>query len=110
MKYNGFTLVEVIVAFGLLLTLLLSTLPIMMKVNMEEAILTDRRIVTAILHDELLKKVNAPVMGVMSYSIDDFTNIHVNVEIQDGLVKACADWNNKQNHTEKVCLNGYRKH
>ncbi|SEB12460.1 hypothetical protein SAMN05421743_11819 [Thalassobacillus cyri] len=109
MKYNGFTLVEVIVAFGLMLTLLLSTLPIMMKVNMEEAILTDRRKVTAILHDELLKKVNAPVVGVMSYSIDDFTNIHVSFEIQDGLVKACADWTSNQNHTEKVCLYGYRK-
>ncbi|WP_028783200.1 type II secretion system protein [Thalassobacillus devorans] len=109
MKYNGFTLLEVIVAFGLLLTLMLSTIPIIMKVNLEEAILTDRRKVTSILHDELIKKVNDPGVGLLSYSINDFTMINVDFDIKEGLIKACADWANKQNHTEKVCLNGYRK-
>ncbi|MFG6121049.1 hypothetical protein [Thalassobacillus sp. B23F22_16] len=109
MKYNGFTLVEVIFAFGLLLMILLSTLPILMKVNLEEADLADKRKAVSILHNELVREINESLTNDKSYSLKDFTVIEITFKSHGELIKGCATWISKQNKRESVCLNGYRE-
>lgn len=107
---KGFTLIEVLVSFSLIMLLATTFLPISSIIQQHTTILSDKRIVSSKLHDELLDQ----LWGKQNLSSQSYTKI-VNKKlvsfdfiIENELTKGCAIWENAKNKNEKFCLYGSR--
>lgn len=107
-KYNGFSLIEVLAAFSIVMVLVLTMLPIITLLQQEEKILSDRRHISNVLHDELQSliwdlpdKLPSPVSKtVRSHDVTfDFSR-------KKSFIEACGSWKNLQERHEEVCLYG----
>ncbi|GAB3052016.1 prepilin-type N-terminal cleavage/methylation domain-containing protein [Virgibacillus ainsalahensis] len=108
MKTNGFTLIEVLIASTLLITVVTTVFPIITLLTNEKDNLSDRRILTSKVHDELQdylwdKEKSTP---------DQFTEIIRMKEVtftftkEKEYIKGCARWENVKKTKETICLYG----
>lgn len=109
-KNRGFTLIEVLVAFSLVMLLVTTFIPISSIIQQHTTILSDRRIISSKLHDELLKQLWEE-KSLMSESFTENVNkkkVEFYFTIENELIKGCATWDNAKNKNEKFCLYGSR--
>lgn len=106
MKSNGFTLIEVMFAFSILTITILTTVPVLTKVQLENEMLKDERIALSILHDQWI----AYIYGDSNVTEEEFHvpfPIDITFVHENELVKACAEWENRQSEQENYCIYGY---
>ncbi|WP_158701708.1 prepilin-type N-terminal cleavage/methylation domain-containing protein [Lentibacillus sp. Marseille-P4043] len=107
---NGFSLIEVLVAFSIVLIITTTIIPLTSLLNNEEAVLSERRKVTNHLHDELqlyLWKDNKKIPASYSKTLESNT-VTYQFSVEKELIKGCVKWQNVKKRKEKVCLYGYR--
>lgn len=109
-SYNGFTLIEVLIAKSVLITLLATFIPIFTIISFEQNVLHTRLLVTSSLHDELQffeKKNNNTDLYTKAINQHTITfTFTKNVDYSKG----CAKWINVQKRHEETCLYGnYKK-
>ena len=110
-KYQnkGFTLIEVLVAKSIIITLLLTFIPIYSTITYEQHILKTRLLATSTLHDELM------LYGTDEESEKTFTKNINNESVtivfinQSKYTKGCATWTNIKEREEEICLYGYNE-
>ncbi|RLL48086.1 hypothetical protein D8M04_02085 [Oceanobacillus piezotolerans] len=106
-KDEGFTLVEVIIASTLLLTVIIFFIPLISQLDKELSILDNRRHIVHALHDELQiylwTKESLP-----HSSKEQINNQLVELSIEKDLIyiKGCAQWENAREKMEEICLYG----
>lgn len=104
---NGFTLVEIMITSTLLLFIVASILPIYTKVKLERKLLTDRREITFMLHDELQRTLyGSDVTLPKKVTFDRPLYVEIDLVKTTQHVKGCAKWTNEKDVQEEVCLYG----
>lgn len=102
----GFTLIEVLVAKSVLITILATFIPIFTVISYEQNVLKTRLLVTSMLHDEIqLFNRNENVPSHYTKLINE-QSIQFTFSNQNNYVKGCAQWINVQKRKEESCLYG----
>lgn len=107
---RGFTLTEVLVAFSIIMLLVTTFLPIGSIIRKESIVLSERRKISSVLHDELQYFLwEEKIESSVSY-FKKITNREVEFRfIPEGeLIKGCAKWESIKEKEELFCLYGYR--
>ncbi|WP_079530269.1 type II secretion system protein [Halobacillus hunanensis] len=101
MNNKGFTIVEVICAFGLLLIIASTILPFLGEVRLSQKELAEERAIINQLQNELLiYKFNPQEKYPFTKEYDLMT---VTYNKQPPLLEACATWDTRRHHKE-ICL------
>ncbi|HLR08247.1 MAG TPA: prepilin-type N-terminal cleavage/methylation domain-containing protein [Bacillota bacterium] len=107
-KNKGFSLIEVMTSFSIVLMLILTLLPIVSLLNKERDVLNKRSLISIRLHDTLQDYIRLEhVTPDTRQTTVDGTDVHYTFTDEGEYVKGCAEWNNIKNETEEVCLYGY---
>lgn len=105
---KGFTIVEVLVAASMILTLMTVVIPISVLLEKERTVLSDRRTFMNQLHDELQPYLWNDLTLPVSYSaFIDQTEVKFDFMKEKHVIKGCATWENARRKREKICLYGY---
>lgn len=80
--------------------------PLIVFVNTEEEVLSQRRISANQLHDELQSYIWEDEHLPASYTKG---NVHYHFTIENTIIKGCAEWKNVKDKKEMFCLYGYRQ-
>lgn len=106
---RGFTLVEVIVASSMLVMIMMTILPISSLIEREKAVLSERRILSSKLHDELQPFLwNDQPLPARYSSKFNLIDVYFRFTFDGDYVKGCASWENARGKSETICLYGYR--
>jgi prepilin-type N-terminal cleavage/methylation domain-containing protein len=110
-KNKGFTLIEVLIAATILMTVITTIVPIISLVQAERQVLSERRTLSLKLHDELqqflwLEDITLP--AAYSETIHEKA-VQFTFIIENEYVKGCAEWQNAKRRTELFCLYGLPK-
>lgn len=110
MKSNkGFTLIEVLIASSIIVMMVTTLVPIASLLLHEREVLSDRRIITSRLHDELQpfiwKEHKAPPPSLYTKSIRS-TRVKFHFSYEKEFIKGCVEWENVKKRKEKLCLYG----
>lgn len=109
MKDSGFTLIEVLVAASILFMTVSTFLPIILILDAEQKILSDRRNLVYMLHDELQHYIWKPNSSKLPSQFTETVHAipaQFEFSIEKQLLKGCVEWNNAKNRKEKICLYG----
>ena len=107
---KGFSLIEVIAAFSILLTILITFVPIAYQLKLEENILSNRRNIQSVLHDQLqtyLFSSNTSSFPTHTNLIIDNREVYITFMNENQWIKGCANWENAKQNKENFCLYGY---
>lgn len=107
---NGFSLIEVLVAFSIIFTITTTIIPLISLLNQEEEVLSQRMHHTNRLHDELQTYLwgETKRLPPARYSkTDDSGTASYQFSTENHLVKGCVEWENAKEKKEKFCLYGY---
>lgn len=109
-KNNGFSFIEVLVAFSIVMMLVLTILPMISLIRQEEAILSDRRYISNRLHDDLQSVIwnTDPVPSTYSEIIRS-NDVRFTFTKEQQFIKGCGYWKNIKKRAEKVCLYGVKE-
>ncbi|RDW19192.1 hypothetical protein CWR48_09080 [Oceanobacillus arenosus] len=108
MKANGFTLIEVIVASAILMSVITTIVPIISTLNKEQQRLSDRRIIVHTLHDEMqpfLWSATSETSSKFTKNVND-QQVAFQFANEDHYLKGCAIWQNVKYAEETICLYG----
>ncbi|MFD2925961.1 type II secretion system protein [Halobacillus naozhouensis] len=106
MNNKGFTVVEVICAFGVLLIIATSILPLLGELRLSQKELAEERAIISKLQNELLKyKLHPREEYPFTKEYDLMT---VTYKKQPSLLEACATWETRRDHKE-LCLYASRQ-
>lgn len=108
-KYNGFTLIEVLIASSILMMMITTFVPIFSLLKNEQTVLSDRRTIAFRLHDELQYYLwdKTATMPASFMETIQFRSVAFEFTKNDDLVKGCAKWKNVKKIGEVTCLYGY---
>ncbi|UOQ93726.1 type II secretion system GspH family protein [Halobacillus shinanisalinarum] len=101
MNNKGFTIVEVICAFGLLIMISTAILPLLTELRTSQKALADERIITTQLQSELLQYKNETPDKFPF--INKYELMTITFNQLDTYVEACATWETRHNNKE-LCL------
>lgn len=104
---SGFTFVEALVAFKIILIVIFTVAPVVNIIHFEREILYERRMISSKLQEDLQEYIYQPenLPYVQSQRINNqLVNIQINMKLN--YIKACAFWLNLKQREEKVCLYG----
>lgn len=109
-KINGFSFIEVLAAFSIVMMLAFTILPIISLLIQEETILSDRRIISNRLHDELQSVIWTadPYPSSISRTIRS-RHVEFTFMKEKQFIKGCGYWINIKEREEKVCLYGVKE-
>lgn len=108
-KNRGFTLVEVLVAFSILMVIFTTFIPINSILQKNTVVLSERRIISSKLHDEL----QVVLWDKKIESMQSFTQlvqgrpVKFKFTVENELIKGCAEWENVKHDKERLCLFGH---
>lgn len=107
MNPNGFTLFEVLVAAGILLSAVTVLAPIITLLHQERDVQHERRMLVYYLHDELQPFLweNAELPAQYNETIES-TAVSFEFNLENELIKGCANWENVKGKNETLCLFG----
>ncbi len=99
---------EVLIASSIIFTAVSTLLPIALILEAEQKVLSDRRTVAYMLHDELQNFIWDPTKQVPSHFNRTVNNIETSLEFkqEQELIKGCVTWDNARNRHEKLCFYG----
>lgn len=108
---KGFSLIETIASFSILMMIMLTLIPIVYQLKAEEAALSIRRDIPSVLHDELQKYLweNNFSLPIEKNKTLDGTLITFRYKMEGELLEGCASWNNAKQKNETFCLYGYNQ-
>ena len=105
-KSDGFSLVEVIIAMGIIVMLVATALPIHQLLKMEHYRIKQHQLIKLALHDEL-QEVLHNNEAVRTYTFEvTAREVQVTFQMEGKYVKGCAEWRNVRDKDEQVCLYG----
>lgn len=110
MSNKGFTLIEVLIATSIIVVMVTSIVPIATLLNYEREILSDRRTITYLLHDELqpfIWEEDGKLFPVIYTKSIKNKIVTLRFTLQNEFIKGCAKWENVKQSNETVCLFGY---
>jgi len=106
---KGFTLIEVLIASSIIIMMVTTFVPITSLLLHEREVLSDRRIITSRLHDELQpvlwKEHKAAPPSIYTKSIRS-TRAKFHFSYEQEFIKGCVEWQNVKKKKEKLCLYG----
>ncbi|WP_339228114.1 type II secretion system protein [Oceanobacillus sp. FSL K6-2867] len=108
-NHNGFTLIEVLIASGIVFTVIATFSPIISTLHTEQKVLSERRKLAYALHDELQQFIwntNTLLPKEFIQTIDENKEVQFKFQQENGVIKGCAKWNNAKNNNEKLCFYG----
>ncbi len=105
---KGFSLIEVLVAASIVFTLVLTTIPITSLLMQEREVLSERRLISSRLHDELQQflwqgDVSPPASFTRTVNKAS-ASFHFSAEGK--FIRGCAEWKNARKQKDKICLYG----
>lgn len=107
-KKNGFSFVEVLAATALFFYSLLIILPLHTSMQMEKAVLSEKRTAATMLSEKLqpfLK--NGGMKTPASFDVTEKgTTFHFQFTESSDYLKGCVHWTNAKQSSEKICLFG----
>lgn len=107
-KYNGFSLIEVLVSFGIVTMLIITVLPISIQVKKEQQILADRLTIVTMLYDELQLTIwNQHEIPKTYNKYSENIQLYFQFTSKNDLTQGCVEWTNVKNEKEKSCLYGH---
>lgn len=101
---SGFTLIEVLVAKSVLITLLVTFIPIYSMITYEQNVLKTRLFVTSMLHDDIQLFDNGENKTNHYTKTINQQPINFTFTKQNNYLKGCAKWVNVQKREEESCL------
>ncbi|MFG6148532.1 type II secretion system protein [Halobacillus sp. B23F22_1] len=101
MNNNGFTLVEVISAFSVLMIAALLITPLLMEMRTAQHSLSVKRIALVTLQNKLHDYSTHSSIEDVNESIDE---VYYTFNVYPDYREGCAEWKNMQNEEEKECL------
>src|SRR5690625_2769848 len=103
---SGFTYIEMLISFTIIVTIVTVTIPLMTILNKERLILSERREIAYKLHDKLIESIwkNEYKNEVMTINNK---KVKLTFHPEDELIKGCANWDNVKKQKETICLYGY---
>ena len=107
-RRNGFTLIEVIAAATILMNVIAVAAPITATLIKEKTVLSERRLYTNVLHDELqvyLWEKSSQIPDSFSKRIRD-KKTTFQFEMEYDYVKGCIHWKNAKQVEDAICLYG----
>lgn len=106
---NGFSLIEVLVAFGIIIMLIVTVFPLTIQITKEQRRLSEQIIFTEILYDELQQHIrNSNLVIPLNYNKNLINHdLYFHFEQENGLIKGCVEWRNVKQKQEKSCLFGF---
>ncbi|MFC2948181.1 type II secretion system protein [Virgibacillus sediminis] len=111
MNTKGFTLIEVLIAFTILMTIITSVLPIATILSTEGTVLSDRRVISSRLHDELQLFLRGEGRTLPAdYTLSDSVRTtRYSFFMEEGYIKGCVEWNNAKQQKELYCIYGIKE-
>lgn len=105
---NGFSLIEVMISASILLGAVALFIPIISQVQMEQHILSERRLIANQLHSEIQYYIRTEEKLLPSgfYKQSSHTEIYFYFMKEDNFIKGCAQWQNAKKREENLCLYG----
>jgi competence protein ComGC len=110
-KFNGFTLIEVLIATGIFMILVMVFVPIITQIKKGETVLSDRRAIVYELHDEIQPFIwnNKSLPNTFSKTINNGKIVQYTFTEKNKFIKGCAYWENARKTDETFCLEGMAK-
>jgi len=110
-KINGFTLIEILIATGIFMILVMVFVPIITQIKKEETVLSDRRSIAYELHDELQPFIwnNKSLPNTFSKRNYNGRIVQYTFTEENKFIKGCAQWENARKTNETFCLEGLAK-
>src|SRR5699024_8782188 len=110
-KNDGFTLIEVIIAATLLMTVITTVVPIISLVHSERQVLSDRRAISLKVHDNLqpFLWLKNQILTANYSEINHEKEVQITCKKENNYVKGCAEWQNAKRRSETFCLHGLPK-
>lgn len=106
---NGFTLIEVLIGSSIIFMLITTILPIGSLLEQEKTVLSQRRILSAKLHDELQPFLWEGLQVPVTYSnVVGLLDVTFNFSYDGEYIKGCVNWENARGKNETICLYGYQ--
>lgn len=99
---KGFTLFEVLISFSLFMTIIMTVVPLIILVETERKVLSERRMYASLLHDELQYMLSSSRQA-SSIVHDDVTMTFTR---ENDFLKGCVTWENKKQQNDEICLYG----
>lgn len=104
---KAFTLLETSIALGLLCIIIATSLPITIFIQTERNILTEKRLITYRLHDDLIYLISDGVLDTHKEIIVKNKVVSITQTKENALIKSCATWHNIKQVKEVICLYGW---
>lgn len=108
---TGFTLIETLIAFSIVLIAIATILPITSLLTYEREILHERRLLISKLHDHMQPFIwddNQLTNQTYEEQVNT-TRVVYRVSQEDDLIKGCVSWINVKEREEKHCLYGSQR-
>ncbi|AXI09455.1 hypothetical protein CUC15_11205 [Oceanobacillus zhaokaii] len=111
MKANGFTLFEVIIASAILFSVITTVVPIVSTLEKEQQILSDRRMMTHTLHDEMQPFIWGSPLRLPIEHIKEVNQKQAvfRFTTENEYIEGCVSWKNVRERRENICLFGIYK-
>lgn len=104
---NGFFTVEAIASYTIFLTILLTLVPIIYQVKVDQETLSQRRYAQTALQDELLEHLySSEAKDTVVYMDNQESTVTFHFKNTADLVQGCATWLNAKKKKEEFCLYG----
>ncbi|WP_072887688.1 type II secretion system protein [Ornithinibacillus halophilus] len=108
-KYNGFSLIEVLIASSIVFMVAITLVPLISTLNAEREALSIKRLVANELHDQLqLQLWNLETVTQFKREFNNF-EVHFSFYEEKGSIKGCAKWINVKQKEENLCIYGLPK-
>jgi len=108
---KGFTLIEVLIAFSIVVVVTTTVIPMTTLLSYEREILHDRLKISLVLQEHLqsiIREDNDQTPPVTYEETIQTKRVQFNFSQKNKLIKGCVTWKNVQERTEKICLHGYK--
>jgi len=106
---NGFTLLEVLIAMSIIFMLMTTIIPITSLLERERTVLSERRMFSSKLHDELQPFLWNDLQLPSSHSdVINLINVTFSFTYEGQYIKGCVNWENARKKSETICLYGLR--
>lgn len=101
-------MIEVLFASMILMTFIMTIVPIASLLKQEKEVLSERRLIANHLHDELQNYLWSEKNSSDRYSdVVDKTAVDLRFAKENDFIKGCVDWTNARQRKETFCLYGY---
>ncbi|WP_281975654.1 type II secretion system protein [Halobacillus litoralis] len=103
-KNEGFTMIETISAFSILLVITIFLLPILTFVQSSQKDLSLEREVHLLLHDEFYNYIQTSDEFPYFKSDTTILPVRMSFQIEKGWIEGCAEWKNHHKRSKEFCL------